>query len=551
MEGHPPALNVIPVILRELTVASRRRETWNLRLVFGLGIGLAFAFGLLLPHVSPRDRGQTVLWSLALAGFVLCLLSGPYLTADAISAEKREGTLGLLFLTPLNGLQIVLGKMLTHSLQVSFALLGTVPFLFLPVLLGGVTWGETSRLLLVLLLTQLVSLAGGILWSTLTREARTASTGSAASLILLVFAPWFGAFLDSLIPGRWANLESLSYLSPLTLLLLADDSSYLRLLSPGFGMRSGVRLFWSSAGLVFALGLALIIAAGRLLPRVWRRETFLRPAAERSSETHAPGRSLGQTPGPESTRHRRAEPWIWLASRNLDEPGPMRWFGRLALVFFAATLLNSVTTRFWREGFLAAMFTAYALHFVARIQAAWTVTRWLHDERRSGALELLLTTPVSEADLTAAHHESLRRALRRPLRTLLAVNAVLELAVLLFWNHLHMDNHAGASFTTLFVGGALATVADFATLRWLGLQESLRARTPARAAGTAFVRLMIGPWTTLALAILVLGQRGNMASAPVIFSCWFASCLLWDLILVSQARQWLRPGLRDLVREKD
>ena len=42
-----------------------------------------------------------------------CLLSGVRSTADCLSVEKREGTLGLLFLTDLKGYDVVLGKLAT------------------------------------------------------------------------------------------------------------------------------------------------------------------------------------------------------------------------------------------------------------------------------------------------------------------------------------------------------------------------------------------------------------------------------------------------------
>ena len=42
--------------------------------------------------------------------FIFCLLAGVFLTADCLSEEKREGTLGLLFLTSLKGYDVVLGK---------------------------------------------------------------------------------------------------------------------------------------------------------------------------------------------------------------------------------------------------------------------------------------------------------------------------------------------------------------------------------------------------------------------------------------------------------
>jgi len=144
-----------------------------MRAAFAVVAALAFAFGMFLPGPSPRERGQLLLTCLTIGGFVLSLFSGAGLTADAITSEKRQGTLGLLFLTPLRGWEIVLGKMTTHSLQVGYAMLSGIPLMFLPLLLGGVVWAEITRIVLALLLALLFSLGCGMFWSTVTREART------------------------------------------------------------------------------------------------------------------------------------------------------------------------------------------------------------------------------------------------------------------------------------------------------------------------------------------------------------------------------------------
>src|SRR5690606_13650232 len=112
------------------------------------------------------------------------------LTADSVSLEKREGTLGLLFLTPLTGWQIVLGKLLTHSLQVGYAQMGAFPLFFLPILLGGVVSDEVIRVLVVLLTTLLLSIACGLVWSTFALDARTTVLGTAISMVLLTLLPW-------------------------------------------------------------------------------------------------------------------------------------------------------------------------------------------------------------------------------------------------------------------------------------------------------------------------------------------------------------------------
>ena len=74
--------------------------------------------------------------------FLGCLFSGVFLTADSLSGEKREGTLGLLFLTDLKGYDVVFGKLIATSLNGFYALLAIFPVLALPLVMGGVTFWE-------------------------------------------------------------------------------------------------------------------------------------------------------------------------------------------------------------------------------------------------------------------------------------------------------------------------------------------------------------------------------------------------------------------------
>ena len=82
--------------------------------------------------------------------FGLCLLAGVFLTADCLSEEKREGTLGLLFLTDLKGYDVVLGKFIARSLPALYGLLALLPLIGIPLLLGGVTGSEFWRMALAL-----------------------------------------------------------------------------------------------------------------------------------------------------------------------------------------------------------------------------------------------------------------------------------------------------------------------------------------------------------------------------------------------------------------
>ena len=71
-------------------------------------------------------------------------------TADCLSSEKREGTLGFLFLTDLKAYDVVAGKLASSSLSAAYGLLAVMPVLTIPMLLGGVTIWDVARLGLVL-----------------------------------------------------------------------------------------------------------------------------------------------------------------------------------------------------------------------------------------------------------------------------------------------------------------------------------------------------------------------------------------------------------------
>src|SRR5207244_13589599 len=124
----------------------------------------------------------------------LCLLAGVFLTADCLSEEKRDGTLGLLFLTDLRGYDVVLGKFVAMLVNALYGLLALLPIMAIPLLLGGVTGGEFWRRALTLIEALLVSLAAGIWISALVRVSQRAM-GSALGLLLCIVAvlPSIGA----------------------------------------------------------------------------------------------------------------------------------------------------------------------------------------------------------------------------------------------------------------------------------------------------------------------------------------------------------------------
>src|ERR1043165_4056238 len=96
----------LPVVERELRVIARRPGTYWMRFAAALvGIGLA-AWVWAIARYQPSGLSLALFYSLSGFALVYCLLSGVFLTSDCLSEEKREGTLGLLFLTDLKGYDI-------------------------------------------------------------------------------------------------------------------------------------------------------------------------------------------------------------------------------------------------------------------------------------------------------------------------------------------------------------------------------------------------------------------------------------------------------------
>src|SRR2546426_5879525 len=187
----------LPIVERELRTAARRRGTYWNRATAALAAILVFVGTFWFERqVAPKELGQHIFYVLSGLFLFSSLVAGIRYTADCLSEEKREGTLGLLFLTDLHGYDVVLGKLAATSLDAFYGLIAIIPVLAIPLLLGGVSIGEFWRMTMVLANTLFFSLALGILVSAMSRDARKAMSGTLL-LILLIngVLPGFGGWL--------------------------------------------------------------------------------------------------------------------------------------------------------------------------------------------------------------------------------------------------------------------------------------------------------------------------------------------------------------------
>jgi ABC-type transport system involved in cytochrome c biogenesis permease component len=524
-------MNCLPVIEREMRSASRRGWSFGFRLLFAGAGGAACLVILAIPNLSSAQKGRTMLTVLSFLTLAFCLLVGGFLTADCVSSEKRDGTLGLLFLTPLAGLDVVVGKMVCHGLQIFYGLCAVCPVFFLPLLVGGVTWGEVTRIVLALGVALLLSGSAGMLVSVLGTESRKTILATLATVGLIAAIPMLLLFVqETLLAIRGAKMGLFQF-SPVFTVLAGFDSSY--------GRRGGPILFWGSAIILSGLSLLFVLLSGALAGRVFQTVTPNQSAVKKH-----------QLDSPALLGLLERNPCEWMTLRTARDAGSVGILAHILTPFFAVMLVVSVTTPHWQAGFCGAFFAALAIHIVAKLRLAVEATRQISMDRQSGALELLLVTALPEESVLIGYQRGLGKIARKPLILLFVLNALLELWVLLFPRQLRMDFHSSAMFTLLFVGGMSLAAADFYTLRWLALLKGLLAPSHVKAALLTFSLTMLGPWTAFGLMVAWLSSvQSSQNSFELAFLSWLSFSLIYDLLILRRVRRRLQGTWRRLASE--
>src|SRR6185503_11121286 len=158
-------MTVLPVIERELRAEARNSYHHWLRLTSATAV-LVYFYLIARDYEGPAQwLGKRMFEALAESSVLMTLVVTPLLTADCLSREKREGTLGLLFLTPLTSLEIVVGKSLVHLLRAMTVLVALAPFFLVPMLLGGVPLALVLAAFIANVAAALIGLGAGLIAS--------------------------------------------------------------------------------------------------------------------------------------------------------------------------------------------------------------------------------------------------------------------------------------------------------------------------------------------------------------------------------------------------
>jgi hypothetical protein len=193
------------------------------------------------------------------------------------------------------------------------------------------------------------------------------------------------------------------------------------------------------------------------------------------------------------------------------------------------------------------MFLSYGIHQVLKALITIEASRRLSDDRQSGALELLLVTPLPISKILSGQPRALGEAFRWPMIFVVIVNLCMFMLIT-GRNPVHMDAKDRVVFSEMFIGGALLLGLDTLALSWVGMSMALKKRGHHRAIYSTFARVMLPPWLAILLFIFlgIGGANFNGSDMIVFVGLWLFGCVIVDLVQAAIAR----AGLPGLLRER-
>ncbi|MFO1501189.1 MAG: ABC transporter permease subunit, partial [Verrucomicrobiota bacterium] len=471
-------------------------------------------------------------YTLSGLAFAYCLCIGARVTADCVSEEKRDGTLGLLFLTDLKGFDVVFGKLAASSLNSIYGLLAVLPLLAIPLVLGGVTLLQFGAMVLVLCNALFFSLSLGIFTSALSRNDRKASFAT----LCLVFAPAlipFAVVFFMIMVWEWVqNPSDIAQLLP----MLMFNPIYPYVVSVPSPLLSVFRppdwTFWVSVGSIHAASWMLLLVTALVLPVVWKD----RPKVVRREK--GPGWverwrrwARGNTAQRKALRDRLMErnPFLWLVSRDRLKPG-YAWFFLCSMI--AVWLWGYIQYGDVMFDFYPLVPTLFMIHSFLKVWVVTEVSYRFVEDQRNGAAELLLSTPLTMAEIRAGQQLAILRQFAWPVVAMCALEVIV--------------------FRTTFPLGQILPllvmfVADLGTLTWLAMRLSENARSINQVLAKSLFWVLIMPWAVYvviwpfwrwAVARFAHGVWPEGFTHRIYF--WLAVGLLTDAIVVLG---WARPDL--------
>jgi len=539
-------MTVFPVVARELRVASRRPWTyWSRLAAAALGLAITAWMLVLRGWAGARLTGEPLFYMVSAVGLGFALLAGLLFSADSVSSEKREGTLGLLFLTDLRGIDVTLGKLTATSLGAFYGLLAVMPLLALALLMGGVTMADYGRMVLVLVVTLYSSLSLGLLASVLTTDVRRAVFLTFLFLLVLISGGPLVNSSVSWVMGRMAlptatisqwEQNWMSVATPFVAFYRAHGTPY----------AAGSRQFLQSISYVAATSIVALAYASWRLPHVWQEkgtQDRRRPLKKLLERLRFPGESSQRL----FRRHLLdRNPVTWLTARYWIREW-LFWLFMVGSLGFVFLLSSGVIGERWWEPELG-LLVGFGFHLALKFWVANEAPRQFLEDRTSGAIELLLSTSLTVEDILRGRWLALRRQFLGPLVAVLLLD--------LFWlgsivtARVRFDGPEVLWVALVFM---LILVVDLWALAWAGLWAGLVSRGRATTTGL-IARILILPWVLwmtgmAALAALAALEFFNVVRNYFFDSTFWPLLAAWGLLGVANSAFWALRARTRLLTE--
>ncbi len=526
-------MKLLPIVGRELRESSRRRGTYWLRVRVAFQAVIIGVAAYVINLVNPSIKlGTALFWGLAGVSMLFCLLAGRRSTADCLSQEKRDGTLGLLFLTDLKGYDVVLGKLAATSVTGLYALLAVFPVLAVPLLIGGMTGGEGERMVVVLMNTFFFSIAIGIFASAISRDYRTAMAANFFLWLVLAGAPV--ACEIGLEVARSRIIPALFYSCPIFSFVLSQDSQY--------AMRT--KDFWWSIGVTHGLAWVLVLLACWIVPRTWGDKPAKAASRQWRWKDFGSLISYGNADRRSAFRKHALDrnAYFWHAARARLKPAHVWLFLVLSGMWWIYCWVKN--GHIWLDAttFVA---TAVLLNSTFKLWITLEAGQRLGEDRRSGAFELLLATPLTVTDILCGQWLALRRQFLKPLVVVIVLEAVFIAA-------LHGAHKMEAFVLTAFL---LMLPFDVAALICVAMSAALRFKSQAQGTVVAVSRVLLLPWVVFGVvrgtteAFYLLGFTTSEPSDHYKMAEWLGISFAADLVFGFEAWWSLRHNFRRLATQ--
>lgn len=455
---------MLPIVTRELRAASKRRFTYRLRFIVALVGSAQLLFASIFLSGFSVEFGQVLFWLTSFLATILCAGSGLVLTADSISREKRDGTLGLLFLTRLSSIDIVLGKFFVGFLTGGSVAFAAFPFLAFALCLGGVTAREFWLMSLLLFFLLIFSLTLGVFISTLFRQESTV----AFTFFFLMFIP---AASLPLIIMKWNTVPLLfARWNPLYPILSIIDP---------YGLYFPDEHAWPALFFQFFLILGMLALSCLIVPWTIRAQPL----------------RVKKPPIPIAVKFRRA------TDRAILDSNPLLWLSKRhnhpLLLLYLCIALRFVVGFITTVPLEAEITYIILLAILPKIFVLWHSSGMMAEERQSGFLEALLTTPMSASEILAGKTRAIQRQIYPALFFALAV----QFATSTRWWAAESDIPVR---TTVVLGVMITLIIDVHTVAWIGLWQGLLARDRRRALIRSFAWGVLGPWVPATVTFILI-----------------------------------------------